>query len=155
MSYFLGKAFNAELYNVSDDPTVNNSSYLASITAVNTVNNSKINLNDNRGELAGYETVKALTGNQTITINSPDSITMNTSGNVKLTFTPGTSGQHAVKVIALKATGTTTLTIANAVWANGAEAPTWGTTGKNLVLVANFIRGRVILNVFDNDEEAS
>lgn len=38
MSYFLGKAFNAELYNVSDDPTVNNSSYLASSVAVSIVN---------------------------------------------------------------------------------------------------------------------
>ena len=38
MSYFLGKAFNAELYNVSDDPTVNNPSYLASSVAVSIVN---------------------------------------------------------------------------------------------------------------------
>ena len=38
MSYFLGKVFNSELYNVSDDPTVNNSSYLASSVAVSIVN---------------------------------------------------------------------------------------------------------------------
>lgn len=152
MSNLIGKSINCVLYTVSDNPEEINSDYIASIAAVNTVNNKKINLVGSRGQLAGSETVKALTGNQTITINSPDSITMNTSGNVKLTFTPGANEQSAVKLISLKATGTTTLTISGAVWANAGETPMWGSVGKNLVLVVNFIHGRVILNVFDNDE---
>lgn len=105
-----------------------------------------------RGELAGNETSSTLSGSQTITINSPDTIVMNTSGSVTLTFTPSSETITAVKVISLKATGTTTLAISGAVWANAGEAPTWGTAGKHLVLVAHFIGGRVVLNVFDNDE---
>ena len=106
----------------------------------------------NRGTLSGYETPQVLTGNQTITINSASTTTMNTTGAVTLTFTAAGATQSDVKVIALTATGDTTLTIEGAVWANAGSAPTWGTTGKHLVLVAHFIGGRVVLNVFDNDQ---
>lgn len=135
----------------------------SSITNLNDdVNNVNIKLNSelkkyiiktgSRGELAGNETSSILSGSQTITINSPDTIVMNTSGSVTLTFTSSSETITAVKVISLTATGTTTLTIYGAVWANAGEAPTWGTAGKHLVLVAYFIGGRVVLNVFDNDE---
>lgn len=152
MSNLVGKSINCKLYTISDNPEETNSDYIASIAAVNTVNNKKINLIGSRGELAGNETATQLTGSQTINIDSPDTIMMNTSGSITLTFTPGANEQSAVKLISLKATGTTTLTISGAVWANAGETPMWGSVGKNLVLVVNFIHGRVILNVFDNDE---
>lgn len=109
-------------------------------------------MSGSRGKLLGYETVTSLSGSQTITKNSADTITMSTTGAVKLTFTAAGSTECAVKVISLTASGTTTLTISGAVWANGGDAPAWGTAGKHLVLVANFVGGRVILGVFDNDE---
>lgn len=125
---------------------------IASTYATKTENNGKISLSGSRGTLAGSETATALSGNQTITKDSADTIVMNTTGSITLTFTPAGTTECAVKVIALTATGTTTVAYSGGVWANGGEAPTWGTTGKHLVLVANFIGGRVILNVFDNDE---
>lgn len=120
--------------------------------ATKTEANSKIAKAGARGELAGSETTKTLSGNQTITKDSADTISMNTTGAVTLTFTPAGATDCAVKVIALTATGATTLTVSGATWASNGEAPTWGTTGKHLVLVAHFIDGRVILSVFDNNE---
>ena len=152
MGNTVGKTINCALYTISDDINDTNSSHIASINAVNRVHSSKIDLTGDRGELAGYESAKTLSGNQTIGITSPDTIVMNTSGAITLTFVPADVNDSAVKVISLKATGTTTLTVSGAEWANAGEAPTWGTTGKYLVLVANFIGGRVIINVFDNNE---
>ncbi len=152
MSNLVGKSINTNLYIISDNPEETNSDYIASIAAVNIVNNKKINLIGSRGKLAGNETATQLTGSQTINIDSPDTIIMNTSGSITLAFTPGVNEQSAVKLISLKATRTTTITISGAVWANAEDTPMWGSVGKNLVLVANFIHGRVILNVFDNDE---
>ena len=111
-----------------------------------------ISINGERGQIAGFETAEVLSGSQTITVNSSDTICINTSGTVTLTFTAASATVCAVKVIALKATGTTTLNISGAVWANAGSAPTWGTSGKNLVLTASFINGRVVLNVYDNDQ---
>lgn len=105
-----------------------------------------------RGQIAGSETAASLSGSQTITANSADTICISTSGAVTLTFTAAAATVCAVKVIALKASVTTTLTISGAVWANAGDAPTWGTAGKNLVLTASFINGRVVLNVYDNEE---
>lgn len=105
-----------------------------------------------RGFLAGSETVSVLSGNQTITKDSADTIVMNTTGAVKLTFTPAGTNDCAVKVISLTATGETTLNISGAIWANAGEAPTWGTAGRHLILVVHFIGGRVVLCAFDNDE---
>lgn len=105
-----------------------------------------------RGQIAGSETAASLSGSQTITANSADTICISTSGAVTLTFTAAAATVCAVKVIALKASATTTLTISGAVWANAGDAPTWGTAGKNLVLTASFINGRVVLNVYDNEE---
>lgn len=105
-----------------------------------------------RGQIAGSETAASLSGSQTITANSADTICISTSGAVTLTFTAAAATVCAVKVIALNASATTTLTISGAVWANAGDAPTWGTAGKNLVLSASFINGRVVLNVYDNEE---
>lgn len=118
----------------------------------NDVTNELIPKSGERGTLAGHETAETLTGSPTINIDSASTNVMNTSGAVTLTFTAAEATASDVKVIALTATAATTLTIAGAVWANGGSAPTWGTAGKHLVLVANFLGGRVVLNVFDNDE---
>lgn len=134
---YLGKTDKAESAKVADSAT----------TATNNILKSGA-----RGILAGSETVNVLSGNQTITKDSADTIVMNTTGAVTLTFTPAGTNDCAVKVIALTATGETTLNISGAVWANLGEAPTWGTAGKHLVLVAHFINNRVILCIFDNDE---
>lgn len=118
----------------------------------NDVTNGLIPKSGERGTLAGHETAATLTGSPTININSASTNVMNTSGAVTLTFTAAAATASDVKVIALTAIAATTLTIVGAVWANGGSAPTWGTAGKHLVLVANFLGGRVVLNVFDNDE---
>lgn len=155
MSNLIGKSINCGLYTLSDDINDTNSSHIASIKAVNTVNVNKINLTGSRGTLAGNETVSVVSGSQTITINSPDTIVINTSGATTLTFTAADINTTAVKVIALKnGTTTSTITISGAVWANNGEAPTWGSANTNLVLVATFIAGRVVINTFDNDDSA-
>lgn len=157
--YYLGKTAKASSATTADTATsatkATQDAYGNVITttyATKTEANAKIAKAGARGELAGSETVKALSGNQTITKDSADTISMNTTGAVTLTFTPAGATDCAVKVIALTATGTTTLTVSGATWASNGEAPTWGTTGKHLVLVAHFIGGRVILSVFDNNE---
>lgn len=116
------------------------------------VTNGLIPKSGERGTLTGHETAATLTGSPTIDINSASTNVLNTSGKVTLTFTAAAATASDVKVIALTATAATTLTIAGAAWANGGSAPTWGTVGKHLVLVANFLGGRVVLSVFDNDE---
>ena len=116
------------------------------------VTNGLIPKSGERGTLTGHETAATLTGSPTININSASTNVLNTSGKVTLTFTAAAATASDVKVIALTATAATTLTITGAAWANGGSAPTWGTAGKHLVLVANFLGGRVVLNVFDNDE---
>ena len=105
-----------------------------------------------RGELSGSEIAKTLTGNQTITVDSGDSINIDTTGNVSLTFVPADANISAVKVISLNAVGTTALTVSGASWANKGQAPTWGNAGKILVLVAHFVGGRVVLLVTDNTQ---
>lgn len=106
-----------------------------------------------RGALAGYSTSAALTGAQTVTKASSDTIALKTSGAVTLTFTAATASEACTKVIDLTATAATTLTVAGASWANGDEAPTWGTAGKHLTIEAHFIGGRVDLYVLNNNEE--
>lgn len=106
-----------------------------------------------RGALAGYSTSAALTGAQTVTKDSSDTIALKTSGAVTLTFTAATAAEACTKVIDLTATAATTLTVAGASWANGDEAPTWGTAGKHLTIEAHFIGGRVDLYVLNNNEE--
>ena len=106
----------------------------------------------NRGTLKGYDTSQSLNNSQTITIDSAESINLSTTGAVVLTFTAAAATAHSVKVICLKAASTTVLTINGAVWANNGEAPTWGTSGKILVLLAHFVNGRVVLSVSDNTQ---
>ena len=112
----------------------------------------KINISGERGVLKGYETTSTKSGNLTIGIDSEDVTELSTTGAVTLTFTPGSAGQTSTKIVRLTATGTTTLTISGATWANAGSAPTWGTSGKHLTLVAHYIGAAVILNVFDNDQ---
>lgn len=106
-----------------------------------------------RGTLAGFETPTALTGNQTIDKAAGDTIALSTSGAVTLTFTPAAATESCTKIIDLTAAEATTLAIAGAEWANGEEAPTWGTAGKHLTITAHFIGGRVDLYVLNNNEE--
>lgn len=105
-----------------------------------------------RGELSGSETAAVLAGDQTITVSSPDTIVMKTSGALTLTFTPAAENVTAIKIIALTATDATTLTVAGASWTNNEEDPTWGDAGKMLILTAHFIAGKVLLTVGHNDQ---
>lgn len=164
---YLGKTAKAESAKVADSATVAQSANsVAGANVLGTVANATNAVNATtavtatnnilklgaRGSLAGSETVSVLSGNQTITKDSADTIVMNTSGATTLTFTPAGTNDCAVKVISLTATGETTLNISGAVWANTGEAPTWGTAGKHLILIVYFISNKVILNIFNNDE---
>ena len=126
----------------------------ASSTATNamTTANSRIPITGDRGQLAGSELSASVSGSQTITKDSPDTILVQTSGNTTLTFQPADTGVCAVKVVCLTATDTTTLTVTGASWANAGTAPTWGTAGHRLILVCTFIAGVVVVNVFDNSQ---
>lgn len=106
----------------------------------------------NRGELLGYELASTAVGSITITIESNDVICISSSGITTLTFTAGTNTQAAVKLISITATEHTDLVIEGAVFANNASNPLWGDAGTTLILVANFIGGRVVLSVFDNSQ---
>jgi hypothetical protein len=121
-----------------------------------------------RGSLAGYAASEAVTAASTtegegaeavetpaavtVTKASRDYIEIATSGAVTLTFTPASAGEAATKVIKLTASASTTLTVSGASWANGASAPTWGTSGAVLIIVASFLGTSVILSVFHNSE---
>lgn len=114
--------------------------------------NSRIPITGDRGQLAGSEFSASVSGSQTITKDSPDTILVQTSGNTTLTFQPADTGVCAVKVVCLTATDTTTLTVTGASWANAGTAPTWGTAGHRLILVCTFIAGVVVVNVVDNSQ---
>lgn len=117
-----------------------------------TTANAAVPKTGSRGELAGSETAKALSGSQTITSDSPDCINLTTSGAVTLAFTAADATIRAVKAISLTASAATTLTISGAVWASKGSAPTWGNAGTILVLLAHFVGGRVVLSVADNTQ---
>lgn len=119
---------------------------------VGTLKSTSVTKTGNRGDLAGKENVLVTSGNQTITADSRDTMIIKTSGATTLSFTAAAESINAIKVIALHANATTTLTCNGAVWANKGNPPAWGTADKNLVLVANFIGGRVVLTIGDNDE---
>lgn len=106
----------------------------------------------NRGSLAGFEVAEVKSGSQSININSPDSINLSYSGTSLLTFVPAEATQRAVKCIALKAATDTVLTIAGATWSNNGDAPIWGNMGEELILLAHFVAGRVVLSVADNTQ---
>lgn len=105
-----------------------------------------------RGSLAGSETAVSLSGSQTITANSADAMNISLSGPATLTFTPAAANVHAVKSICLTATAAVTLTVSGAEWANNGSAPTWGSAGKRLILIAHFVAGVVVLSIADNNE---
>lgn len=131
-----------------------NTKHMTPLRTKQAINANAVIKSGSRGALAGYESSTTKSGSSlTITTSSPDEIEMNTSGSVTITFSAGAAGTCTTKVISLTASGTTTLTISGAVWSNGEDAPTWGTAGKHLVLVAHFVGQRVILNVFDNDQQ--
>ena len=110
-----------------------------------------IGKNGNRASIAGYETLTKLTGSQTISKTSQDTLFISTSGSVTLTFTVAGSAETCIKVIYLKATGSTTLNVKNATWVD--EAPTWGNSGQTLILSAFFIDQKVFLSVFYNSQD--
>lgn len=106
-----------------------------------------------RGNLAGYESAATSSSSTlTITTSSRDTTVWTTTGSRTLSFTAGSSSYCAVKVIACSASGSTTLKVSGASWANNEDAPDWGSSGALLVLVAHFIAGKVVLNVFHNSE---
>ena len=103
---------------------------------------------------AGSANVIASSGaTQTISADS-NNVTVITvdSAAFNLTFTPAAAGVYAEKFVHLNAGVNTEVTYSNAVFANNAVKPTWGTQGKNLFIKATFVAGRVILNVLDNDQ---
>ena len=105
-----------------------------------------------RGALAGSETASVVTGSQSINANSPDSMSITTTGTVALTFTAAAANVMAVKILCLTASAATALSISGAEWQNNGTAPNWGSAGKRLILIAVFVAGRVILSVCDNTE---
>lgn len=135
------------------------SSVYQNTSAISTANgnitnlqNQKINISGDRGQIGGYEQTASLSGSQTFTISSADTTIVHTTGNVTFTFTPAAETQVSVKVIEAIADGTTTLNYAGMVWNNNGSAPTWGTAGARLVLVAHWIGGQVVVNVSHNTE---
>lgn len=114
-----------------------------------------VNIAGQRGELAGFASSESVTNSAsttTITKNSRDYMEITTSGACTIAFTGASAGEATVKVIKLIASATTTLTISGATWANGASAPSWGTSGETLILVVSFFGTSVILSVFHNSE---
>lgn len=106
-----------------------------------------------RGAVAGYDSPDKPTGSKiSISVSSCDTSVARVSGAVTLAFTASSENIAAVKMIALKASDATTLTYTGAEWANGGSAPTWGSAGKMLIIMANFIFGKVILSVAHNDQ---
>lgn len=147
------------LYAKLSDLQLTNQNVSTNTTNIQTANNNitnlqnqKINISGARGQIGGYETAASLSGTQTFTISSADTSVVHTSGNVTFTFTPGSENQVSVKVIEAIADGTTTLNYAGMVWCNNGSAPTWGTAGARLVLVAHWIGGQVVCNVSHNTE---
>lgn len=121
-------------------------------TQITNLQSQKINITGARGQIGGYETAASLSGTQTFTIESADTSVVHTNGAVTFTFTPGSENQVSVKVIEAIADGTTTLSYSGMVWCNNGSAPTWGTAGARLVLVAHWIGGQVVVNVSHNTE---
>lgn len=104
------------------------------------------------GKLAIYgEVTKGDWTTLNLNHESFDNIVWETSGNVTLTCTSAPEDTVATKVIYLKAKSATTLTVNGARWSGG-SAPTWGTEGKRMTLVAYFVMGEVLLVVSDNEE---
>lgn len=132
--------------------TKNTSSIESANGSITNLQNQKINISGARGQIGGYETAASLSGTQTFTIESADTSVVHTNGAVTFTFTPGSENQVSVKVIEAIADGTTTLNYAGMVWCNNGSAPTWGTAGARLVLVAHWIGGQVVVNVSHNTE---
>lgn len=147
------------LYAKISDLTLTNQNVSSNSTKIESANssitnlqNQKINITGSRGQIGGYETAASLSGTQTFTIESADTSVVHTNGAVTFTFTPGSENQVSVKVIEAIADGTTTLSYSGMVWCNNGSAPTWGTTGARLVLVAHWIGGQVVVNVSHNTE---
>ena len=126
-------------------------------TQMNGVQSTYVRIAGNRGNLGGYGVANTgeIADGETLTLSatSRDTVIRSTAGNITLTFTPSEEATaSATKVIALYATDTTTLTITGAVWVDDGVAPTWGTAGSSLIIVASFVNSAVYLNVFHNSE---
>lgn len=138
--------------------TIATSAQTSSSLATSTANTAK-ELADNavprtgqRGNLAGSQTAEIVEGSQTISIDSPDSLVIKTSGNVTLTFVPASEEAWCVKNICLKSQDATALTIESGSWSNVNDRPVWGDKGKTLILTALFVGGQVVLFVNYNDQ---
>ena len=142
----------SDLQLTNQNVSTNSTNIETANTNITNLQNQKINISGARGQIGGYETAASRSGTQTFNISSPDTSVVHTSGNVTFTFTPGSETQVSVKVIEAIADGTTTLNYAGMVWCNNGSAPTWGTAGSRLVLVAHWIGGQVIVNVSHNTE---
>lgn len=142
----------SDLELTNQNVSTNSTNIQTANTNITNLQNQKINITGARGQIGGYETAASLTGSQTFTIDSADTSVVHTSGAVTFTFTPATETQVSVKVINVIADGTTTLSYSGMVWCNNGSAPTWGTTGARLVLVAHWIGGQVVVNVSHNTE---
>lgn len=108
-----------------------------------------------RGDLGGFEAVDVRENIVSLTISktSPDTTFVDgQTGKLVLSFEPAGMNECCVKVVGVKAGGSTAMLEVNGARWSGGKAPAWGKPGKTIVLVANFIGGGVILNVFDNEE---
>lgn len=88
-----------------------------------------------------------------VSISSPQVYVCNTGGDVTISFTKASVSLYATKVLMFKSSAQTNLTFSGGEWANGGEPPEWGSAaGKTLVVTYTFIGGKVLLNVFHNDD---
>ena len=142
----------SDLTLTNQNVTNNTSKIEAANTSITNLQNQKINISGSRGQIGGYETAASLSGSQTFTISSADTNIVHTTGAVTLTFTAGSETQVSVKVVELIADGTTTVSYNGIVWVNNGSAPTWGTAGNRLIIVAHWIGGQVVCNVSQNSE---
>lgn len=125
--------------------------------------NARIKMEGSRGSLKGFENVhkKLVTATDVtnIGIDSDDTWYIEATGvTTKLTFTPGDVENCSVKVITIKNTVATALSVGDGTgftpaWANNNIQPEWGTLANQLlILIAHFIGGTVVLTVFHNSE---
>lgn len=106
-----------------------------------------------RGNLAGYETAESSSETAlTISAESSDSTVWLLSSAGTLTFTPAGTDYCAVKVVYISAQAAASITVDGATWVNNGSAPSWGTSGEDLILLAHFIYGKVYLAVYHNSE---
>lgn len=120
-------------------------------------NTSRIAALETSNQYVSVSTVVSGETSTTITkTTDPNFQVFETAGTFTLNTTAASSTEFSTKYVHLHAAEATTLTLSSpAVWADSSEGPTWGSAGKNLFLRIDFIYGRVIVSVIDNDQEAA